>query len=141
MNELSLKYSDETEKIISQQRQKKGQSDYVWLFIIVLFNVFLYVYAYFRSPGIWEEGEAFGLHLYIIFMLGYYFFTEIIGIYKKAFPEPVRFDKASDSEKGFLSDYVRSSLLETPAEIRVLGGLCGVINSVAYLGFTYLISR
>lgn len=141
MNELSLKYSDETEKIISKQRQKKGQSDYVWLFIVVLFNVFIYLYAYFRSPSIWKEGEAFGLYLYIVFMLGYYFFTIIVDIYKKAFPEPVIIDKAYYSDKGFLSDYVRSSLLETPAEIRILGGLCGVINSVAYLGFTYLISR
>ena len=141
MDELSIKFTDETEKKISQQRQKQSRGDYIWLLIIVLFNVFLYVYSYFRSPSIWEEGEAFGFYLYAVFMLGYFFFTVIIEIYKKAFPEPIKIDKASDSEKSFLSDYIRSSLLETPAEIRILGVLFGVINSAVYLGFTYFISR
>ena len=141
MNELSIKFSDETEKKISQQRQKQSLGNHIWLFIVVLFNVFLYGYTYFSSSSIREDNESFGKTLEALFILGYLFFTEIFGIYKKAFPEPVKIDKASDSEKGFLSDYIRSSLQETPAEIRILGLLCGVINSGAYLGFTYFISH
>jgi hypothetical protein len=139
MDKLSIRFTEDTRKVLSKQLQSDNRKDFIWLFIYVLLTTALYVYSYFKHHDIWED-ESLVYCLQFSWACGALISYEIIKIFKKIKFVKIDFDEQPKYESGFLESYQYSAIEEVKKGVPLLAGFFGAINVIIYLVFLILIS-